>query len=114
MLLIYIFPTDHLPFFASAGDSITLPCGIRDLKPCSNINWDMTGISGLSEQVVRAGKVTVDDRSVTVDKNCSLHINHVELNHARHYTCDDGARKSSVSLEVLQSKLQCITSSYSL
>uniref|UniRef100_UPI003AAE07D3 uncharacterized protein n=1 Tax=Centroberyx gerrardi TaxID=166262 RepID=UPI003AAE07D3 len=91
-------PSGNLVMFASLGDSISLPCGIPSIKSCSSVNWNMAGDS--VTQVVKAGMGTAP-RYRTVAKNCFLHIDHLGLDDARRYTCDDGTFNSSVSLEIL-------------
>ncbi|XP_076016745.1 uncharacterized protein LOC143008745 isoform X4 [Genypterus blacodes] len=83
---------DHLVMFASLGDSITLPCVIPS---CSSIDWNMIGQHGLVTRVVVAGRLSLV-------KHCSLHINHLEIDDARDYTCHSGTFNSSVSVQILE------------
>lgn len=99
------FPIDHSVIFASVGDIISLPCGIPSIKSCSSVNWNMSGQFGSVTQEVRAGMVTSENPRLRVGKDCSLQINHLEIDNARPYVCYDGAFNSSISLEVLQSML---------
>ncbi|XP_076016743.1 uncharacterized protein LOC143008745 isoform X2 [Genypterus blacodes] len=84
--------SDHLVMFASLGDSITLPCVIPS---CSSIDWNMIGQHGLVTRVVVAGRLSLV-------KHCSLHINHLEIDDARDYTCHSGTFNSSVSVQILE------------
>ena len=96
-------PTDHVMVFALEGDGITLPCGIPSVKSCSSINWTMAG--DLRSVVVMGGSVTAQNvPRLGLLKDCSLQINHPQLNDARVYTCESGALNSSVSLRVLEGK----------
>ncbi|KAF7665746.1 hypothetical protein LDENG_00132660 [Lucifuga dentata] len=94
---------DHLVMFASLGDHITLPCVIPSVSTCSSISWNMAGEFGSVTQVVAAGRITASkSHRLSLMQDCSLQINHLEIDDARLYTCNSGTFNSSVSLEILQ------------
>ncbi|KAK1895299.1 Protein sidekick like [Dissostichus eleginoides] len=92
---------DNVVMFALLGDSITLPCGIPSIKHCSSVNWNMAGEFHTVTEVVKAGRVTAPERGALL-KDCSLKINHLVLDDARLYSCDNGVLNSNVSLEILK------------
>ncbi|XP_054477961.1 uncharacterized protein LOC129109844 isoform X2 [Anoplopoma fimbria] len=96
---------DHLWMFALLGDDVTLPCGIPSIKSCSSVNWNMAEEFQWITEVVKAGKVTAPGLTglrLGLLKDCSLKINHLELNDARLYSCDSGKLNSTVSLHILE------------
>ncbi|XP_031708340.1 uncharacterized protein LOC116386357 isoform X2 [Anarrhichthys ocellatus] len=96
---------DHLGMFALLGEDITLPCGIPSIESCSSVNWNMAEEFQSIAEVVKAGKVTAPSPNALrlgLLKDCSLKINHLELNDARLYSCDSGTLNSSVSLQILE------------
>ncbi|KAK9513647.1 hypothetical protein VZT92_027163 [Zoarces viviparus] len=96
---------DHLGMFALLGEDITLPCGIPSIESCSSVNWNIAEEFQSIAEVVKAGKVTAPSPNALrlgLLKDCSLKINHLELNDARLYSCDSGTLNSSVSLQILE------------
>ncbi|XP_034030932.1 uncharacterized protein LOC117514531 isoform X2 [Thalassophryne amazonica] len=93
-----LHPSDHVVVFASLGNSVTLPCGRRPIKSCSSVEWYYADLFAPPTTVTRGG---ISPR-FSLLKDCSLQINHLKLDDARHYICVKSASNSSVSLEVLQ------------
>lgn len=66
---------------------------------------------GFHNQLVLSGKVKADGPNsgrasrLKVEHDCSLHIQPLEIDDGRVYTCEDGATSSSVSLQLLNSML---------
>ncbi|KAI9536508.1 hypothetical protein NQZ68_032303 [Dissostichus eleginoides] len=56
-------------------------------------------------EVVKAGRVTAPERGALL-KDCSLKINHLVLDDARLYSCDNGVLNSNVSLEILKDGIE--------
>ncbi|XP_068179737.1 uncharacterized protein [Antennarius striatus] len=92
---------DSLMMFAVAGDDVSLPCEIPSITSCSSVNWIMAGEFGSIIEVVKAGRVEAPN-TISLQKDCSLVVNHLELNDARLYTCDSGAFSASISLQILE------------
>ncbi|XP_063735102.1 uncharacterized protein LOC134861651 isoform X2 [Eleginops maclovinus] len=94
---------DNVVMFALLEDSITLPCGIPSIKHCSSVNWNMAGEFHAVTEVVKAGRVTAPNTlRVALLKDCSLKIDHLVLDDAQLYFCDNGVLNSSVSLQILK------------
>ncbi|XP_045553332.1 uncharacterized protein isoform X2 [Salmo salar] len=100
--------SDHRPtrIFASVGDSVCLPCGTSNINSCSSVTWSIVK-DGFHNQLVLSGKVKADGPNsgrasrLKVEHDCSLHIQPLEIDDGRVYTCEDGATSSSVSLQLL-------------
>lgn len=91
--------------FALLGDSITLPCAIPSIRVCSSITWSFAGQFQSITEVVKAGRVkSPNNPRLVLLRDCSLQIRHLVLDDARIYSCDNGKRNSSVSLQILESK----------
>ncbi|TMS10767.1 hypothetical protein E3U43_019760 [Larimichthys crocea] len=85
-----------LMMFAALGDSVTLPCGIPNIESCSSVNWRQ--LDNYSE-VVKAGRLTDPNvHRLSLLKNCSLQIHHLESNDAQTYSCVSGSVSSEVVL----------------
>nr|XP_043890994.1 uncharacterized protein LOC122775240 isoform X1 [Solea senegalensis] len=91
----------QLVIFTSPSDSVTLPCGIPSVSPCSSVHWTMSGEFGSVTEVVKAGAVTAANR-LDLLQDCSLRMNRPELNDARLYSCRSGTLESRVSLRILE------------
>ncbi|XP_035620802.2 uncharacterized protein LOC118377980 isoform X2 [Oncorhynchus keta] len=99
--------------FASIGDSVRLPCGTSYINSCSSVTWSIVK-DGFPNQLELSGKVKADGPNsgrasrLKVGHDCSLHIQTLEIDDGRVYTCGDGATSSSVSLQLLNSLVpQC-------
>ncbi|XP_031667849.1 uncharacterized protein LOC109905451 [Oncorhynchus kisutch] len=90
--------------FASIGDSVRLPCGTSYINSCSSVTWSVVK-DGFDNQLELSGKVKADGPNsgsrLKVGQDCSLHIQPLEIDDGRVYTCGDGATSSSVSLQLL-------------
>ncbi|XP_036821661.1 uncharacterized protein LOC110506689 isoform X2 [Oncorhynchus mykiss] len=107
--------SDHRPtrIFASIGDSVSLPCGTSYINSCSSVTWSIVK-DGFPNQLELSGKVKADGPNsgrasrLKVGHDCSLHIQPLEIDDGRLYTCEDGDTSSSVSLQLLNSLVpQC-------
>ncbi|XP_036793176.1 uncharacterized protein LOC118937651 [Oncorhynchus mykiss] len=107
--------SDHRPtrIFASIGDSVSLPCGTSYINSCSSVTWSIVK-DGFPNQLELSGKVKTDGPNsgrasrLKVGHDCSLHIQPLEIDDGRLYTCEDGDTSSSVSLQLLNSLVpQC-------
>jgi hypothetical protein len=96
--------------FASIGDSVRLPCGTSYINSCSSVTWSIVK-DGFHNQLELSGKVKADGPNsgrasrLKVGHDCSLHIQTLEIDDGRVYTCEDGATSASVSLQLLNSML---------
>ncbi|TKS81933.1 hypothetical protein D9C73_016040 [Collichthys lucidus] len=85
-----------LMMFAALGDSVTLPCGVPNIESCSSVNWRKLDIYS---EVVKDGRLTAPNvHRLSLLKDCSLQINHLESNDAQTYSCVSGSVYSNVVL----------------
>lgn len=89
---------------------MSLPCGTSYINSCSSVTWSIVK-DGFPNQLELSGKVKTDGPNsgrasrLKVGHDCSLHIQPLEIDDGRLYTCEDGDTSSSVSLQLLNSML---------
>ncbi|XP_043973487.1 uncharacterized protein LOC122831405 isoform X2 [Gambusia affinis] len=97
-----LYSSDPVLQFATAGDRVTLKCGLPSIGSCSSVNWTVSDFIWDTDEVVTAGKVThLKENKYRLLTDCSLEIPQMERDDARLYTCESGALNSSVSLRFL-------------
>lgn len=77
-----------------------MPCPIASITSCSSVGWNMSG--DMPTPLVKAGVAVRPESRLRLAADCSLQIDHLEVDDARTYSCSVGGSSAGLSLQILQ------------